>query len=824
MTFELPAEQTRLLSNNLIQPQIVMRIDGIDTIFGVGKVYDYVHVGDPGLLVGGDWVVGDIGLRDDGLDIIKTKGTTQTISQQLEPDRGAVSSVGTFTVALVDFQEQMTEIISPGFVVDDILGREAQIWLGFDQSAFPNEFFVVFRGIIDEIKAQSGEIMLTISHPDQIKLQKIFSKVSHVLAGSSSLNVGFASVEASLDQFQAANSFTNGQEVTISTSGTLPTGITALTTYYIVGATQTTFQISAAKDGQPVNITTQGTGTHSVNYTGVNAADTTIHVDDTTGFLVAGTGPDGGSDSSMMFYVRIDDELIQYTGTTSTTLTGCTRGCLGTTAASHETAAGVDSFIRLTGNFLDLALKLMLSGVNGYFKEDIAISSINNVDTNALFFSGVYVEEEYGLRVGDYVTTVDNDDAGNNFALKQILSLDSDTTGSWIIIDGVTTVLDLSPAGTVKFRSQYDVFGADAGFGMAPYEVDVAQHLDLQRLFFSSFDLDIYIKDTIQGKEFLEKEIYLPAACYGVPRKARSSVAFHIGPIPGSDIPIIDQDAIVDPSKIQIKRSIGRNFYNTVVVAYDENALDDKFASVSISDSEDSRTRIPKPGTRALIIKSKGLRTSSSGDLHAQSAAERRLLRYQYGAEYIEGLQLQYASGFTIEIGDLVLFDGEGLEMSDTTNGTRAFGQRFFEVINKTLDIVNGRVSVSMIDTSYSTDVRYGLIGISSMIASGASTTNFTIEEHFFSVFGASEWKKWARYTSPVVQVRSGATVNTNRVITGITGNSIQVSPPLTFTPAAGDIMELDTYANQTDEIKAIYAFLASGASLSDGSDPYQMV
>ena len=55
---------------------------------------------------------------------------------------------------------------------------------------------------------------------------------------------------------------------------------------------------------------------------GISDTDTTITVDSTTDFEAVGT-------------ITIDDENITYTGKTSTTFTGCTRGADSTTAASH---------------------------------------------------------------------------------------------------------------------------------------------------------------------------------------------------------------------------------------------------------------------------------------------------------------------------------------------------------------------------------------------------------------------------------------------------------------------------------------------------------
>ena len=55
---------------------------------------------------------------------------------------------------------------------------------------------------------------------------------------------------------------------------------------------------------------------------GISDSDTTIAVDDTTGFATSGC-------------ISIESEIISYTGKTGVSFTGCTRGALATTAAAH---------------------------------------------------------------------------------------------------------------------------------------------------------------------------------------------------------------------------------------------------------------------------------------------------------------------------------------------------------------------------------------------------------------------------------------------------------------------------------------------------------
>lgn len=75
------------------------------------------------------------------------------------------------------------------------------------------------------------------------------------------------------------------------------------------------FEIRGWLDGTDENTYTQLASN-------VTASDTTIPVSSTSGFPSSG-------------YIRIGNEIIAYTGTTSTSFTGCSRGQLGTGASAH---------------------------------------------------------------------------------------------------------------------------------------------------------------------------------------------------------------------------------------------------------------------------------------------------------------------------------------------------------------------------------------------------------------------------------------------------------------------------------------------------------
>jgi hypothetical protein len=78
-----------------------------------------------------------------------------------------------------------------------------------------------------------------------------------------SLSANFTA-DASTDVCTSAgHNLHNGDPLTVSSSGTLPTGLTAGPTYWVINATTDTFKLAATPGGAAINLTTAGTGTHS---------------------------------------------------------------------------------------------------------------------------------------------------------------------------------------------------------------------------------------------------------------------------------------------------------------------------------------------------------------------------------------------------------------------------------------------------------------------------------------------------------------------------------------------------------------------------------
>ena len=130
---------------------------------------------------------------------------------------------------------------------------------------------------------------------------------------------------------------------------------------------------------------------YSIQEGDISPSDVTITADDTTGFPLATAG---------VCYLVIDTEVISYTGLTPTTFTGCARGQMGTTAASHSDQAQINNFLVLMGNPMTLALQIMLStgnGTNGPYDVLPACAGLA-IDQNLVDVAGIENERDRWLQ------------------------------------------------------------------------------------------------------------------------------------------------------------------------------------------------------------------------------------------------------------------------------------------------------------------------------------------------------------------------------------------------------------------------------------------
>ena len=748
MAFEVTDATRRVTDNAVKEPLLILEIDGLATILSSKTAFKYAKYGDPGLVYGLPGLVygGKIAIEDQEGIISFSSNTTTSINQQLDIDKGRGSSVSSIQISLVDVKGYASRLISPGVILDEILGKKCRIWFGFEGTAYPDDFIILFRGIIDDVNSAAGTVNINVAHPDQKKRQKIF-------------NIGETVLDGAIDSSQ-----------------------------------------------------------------------TTIAVESTSSFLSPVIGPSGVNDSSLKFYVQIEDEVIEYTSKTATQFLGCVRGSLNTTPSAHDDQGDVRSFYRLEGNSIDLALKLMLSGVNDFYLEDQTPQLFNRFDettilANTIAFANVDMQTVHNIRIGDFVTITGSSQVANNVTLKPITAIFFNDYGTIIEIGGVTFADDSGETALVSFRSQYDTLGE--GLGFTPDEVDIEEHERLKSEFLSNFDYDFYLKEEIDGKEFLEKEIYLPYGCYSLPRKAQASVGILAPPKPGEEISVFDYRNVFKPAQVKIRRSTTKNFLNTVIYKFDEDVLEDKFLRAVVTTDADSRNRIKNQGNKGLVIESKGMRRQLNGIQNATVATARRVDRYKFAAEFIEGLQVNFGDSYNLEIGDVVILDGSQLEITDFATGDRGKEPILVQIVNKSINIRTGETKLDLLNTGYDLeDVgRYCLISPSSVVKSASSNEEFVLESSFSNPYGTDEGRKWRRYEVLNVIIRApDYSVVESALVESINFNTVRLTSPLAFTPLAGYIMELDVYNNVTNDILKIkYGWMDDDGFFDDTKESYLM-
>ena len=115
-------------------------------------------------------------------------------------------------------------------------------------------------------------------------------------------------------------SLSDGTAIQLQSTGSLPTGLTVGTVYYVINSTGTSFNLSATYDGTAINTSSAGSGTHSITSRGIPLASlggasdaptvqNNILVSDTSRFvMVFGTNDYGASDIDPMLIRWSDQE------------------------------------------------------------------------------------------------------------------------------------------------------------------------------------------------------------------------------------------------------------------------------------------------------------------------------------------------------------------------------------------------------------------------------------------------------------------------------------------------------------------------------------
>lgn len=554
----------------------------------------------------------------------------------------------------------------------------------------------------------------------------------------------------------------------------------------------------------------------------IGPSDTTISVS-ATDFILPG--------DAVTSYARIGDEIISYTSKSPTQLLGCTRAQLGTTATSHSIGDDVTSFYRLQGQPLDLALKVMLSGgasneTNETIGTSFVFTSGSEKVENAIQTTDLILVDRTGITVGDLVDCSGSTEAANNFTGRTIVNIIKNDSGYYIVVDGTPLVEAIEQTATLSFRSKYDVLPDGAGLAMTMDEVDVERHEFFIDLFSVGFvDMDIYIKETVEGKELINKDIYFPNSIYSIPRRSRTSLNITIPPLSIDQIILLNEGNILNPESLEIGRSINDAFYNAVIFRFEEDSIEDKFLRNNVQVSATSIERI-RAGAKPLYVVAKGFRDNNATRQTILTSSRRFLDRYQFAAEKVKRVRVNMKTGYNIEVGDAVIADFSNLKVADNRTNSRFGLPKVMECTNKSLD-VGGFVELELTNTAFDLDGRYGIISPSSFVGVGSTTSKIVIKKSFTTPVGQPESQyKWKNHLNSKIVIRnddwSFSEETFLRQIDPQDPNALIVDPPIASAPIEDYIVDIANYDDSSVDVMSVekdtFCFINPQVSITSGA------
>ncbi len=747
MGIEVPLNFQTANESNSKDLVVVVTIEGLDDILSSATVGTRILYGDPILYgdispSGEPYVYGGLRpyLTDTGgvaRPYLQLENSSVTIDQRLEPEQGR-ASISQMTLSFTDKDQYMTRIISPGVVLDEILGKVVNVYQGYSTISYPQDFIRVFRGRVQGIQALSGRVVLQLGDPNLVRRQQIFySSITNLASG-------------------------------------------------------------------------------------ISDSTTTIPVVDNSDFTRKIQGPDGVYDTTVRCYLKIDDEFIEYqqtgfesSGFGSNQFVSVVRGARGTSAAAHDVDADVTCFVQVEDHPITIALKLMLSGWGGPFLTGVPIKSFvftNDPDVGDqpdAFVVEVDAVNDLGLATGDFVTITGATNPANNITGGVIEDFGevNGMPNRLVYIASAGFVFEATTSAVAALRSQYDTYPDNLGIKMNPNEVDVAGHEAVRDQFTVNEEMRFFIGSALSsGKDFIEKELFLPMGAYSITRAGQVSVKITLPPVADERLQVLSNANVIEPQSIALSRSTtNRKFFNDISFTYDYDDAGTPRGNYRAIDF-DSINEIAVRGT--LPIDSKGTHTDLTSLSVIASRATRFLTRYKRGCVLVD-LSAQFGVSNILEAGDVVVLqDPETLQISNITTGGRGLGTQLFELLNRTLDIKTGKGKLTLLSgINFSLTDIFATWAPSSMVASaGNSFTQVTVLPSYGEKYGTREFRKWQDYVGMTIRIHDeDYNDDEEATLTAVSQtNVLTFDPPISFVPDDTHIVDLAAYSTDpsTDPIK----------------------
>lgn len=775
MALDFPEKFLIFNTNQTKNLAVVVKIDGVDLLSN-RPIYTRVRYGDPGIRYGQSGLVyGGLRRLENVRQLINWDQSNLSLAQRLEPEQGR-GSVSMISLSFTDKDAYMTRVISPGVIVDEIMGRSVEVYIGYEEISYPEDYIKVFRGRITDVKAPPAQVNMQFSDPNFNRRQTAFITAKTKLAGN--LLVGDTSIPV-LD----------GVDFHKPILG--PDGL---------------YDVPNPWDQD---------GTYNTLAPRTTGVRTFLKIDDEW----IEYGPLGVGTNLFLNVLR---------------------GARGTVAATHAIGADVMAGVEITDNCMELALKTQLSGWAGPWLSDVTVYSVMRTFDLALgdqprafiLPGGVDAKRDYGLVDGDYITTSGFGVSGNNDTFRIVRFAELNEEPNRLVYVDKDLTPEYPTTGKMAFRSQYDTYPSTCGVKLTPQDVDADAHVTLRDNFLSgqenSYRFFLTSEETV--KSFIETEIYLPVSAYSLTVRGKLSVGYHIPPLGNTQLVFLTKDNIKNPEMIQPQRGLNnRKFFNELDIDYD---FDDTGQPVSFFRAVDADSLSRYKVSSTLPVRSRGTRTDLGSPNEFTRRARRFFSRYSNAATIIE-CKVNWGTGIQIEAGQTVALKDEGdLKISNFATGERNLGTQLFEVLDRDLNIKGGDVPLKLISgLRYDVNDRFAVISPSSEVDSG-SESYLILRDSFGAQFPGDEMRKWRNlvgqkivmhdenytYYQETTLLRLDAVNNYKMYITGFS-----VAPPY-FTDMIIDIPRYPHNASKTQGAlyKQIFAHFGPYVQIVSGASPTQ--
>ena len=530
--------------------------------------------------------------------------------------------------------------------------------------------------------------------------------------------------------------------------------------------------------------------------------ETTAAIDAvTTSIPVRTSNPFVESGDILTSYIKIDDEIMEVVSKTDTTFT-VIRERLNTIAAPHDNEAAVESIHYLNERPIPLNLKILHSNENNTsWETEFKINALNqlsnvNIVPGAILIDYYDIQERLGIVIGDFVELVGTSYDGT-YAVTDFGTLD--TGKSYLVVDsplGVELGLDLN----LKVKSKYNVLPNGAGLSMFMDEINTERFEEIESLYFASFQaINRKVDESIEEAKVWLDEMFKNQALYNIPEGPRVSCRYTTAPLSIESLPILNETTLKNVTKIIQTRSTHKYYKNGIIYRYNELPSESKFIDKELTFSPESNTRISDE-KKYQVIEEGGLPRGGASRQAIQRISSKMLNRYKFAAKLVKNVKTLFKTGLQINVGSIVWFGGENLQLTNLDTGERDLPLEQYEVIAKDINYLNGDCTLTLLQTNFSLDGLFGVFSPASKLTASSTVNRLFLKQMFEGCPIEDERDKWTDLIGSKIRVRSPDfsfdEVGVIDRFDQVDQTAIYLEDDLSFAPGEDYIIELADYSN----------------------------